>query len=78
MLEDESCRFLAVDFDKDGWNDDVAAFVETCRRFDLEVTVERSRSGNGAHAWLFFRAVETVRPVDSDIRIASIAPVFVL
>ena len=54
MLRDERCLFLAADFDGEGWQDDVAAFVETSRRFDLEPAVERSRSGNGAHVWFFF------------------------
>lgn len=54
MLDDETCQFLAVDFDKDGWKEDVAAFVETCQHFDVPAAVERSHSGNGAHAWFFF------------------------
>jgi hypothetical protein len=54
MLDDETCHFLAVDFDKDGWKDDVVAFVDTCQRFDIPAAVERSRSGNGAHVWFFF------------------------
>ena len=56
LLEDESCWFLAVDFDKGSWRDDVAAFTETCRSTGASVAVERSRSGNGAHAWFFFAA----------------------
>lgn len=47
LLEDETCWFLAVDFDKSEWQEDVAAFVETCSRLELPVAVERSRSGNG-------------------------------
>ena len=56
LLEDESCWFLAVDFDKGSWRDDVAAFSETCRLTEASVAIERSRSGNGAHAWFFFAA----------------------
>ena len=55
-LEDETCWFLAVDFDKGQWRDDVAAFVETCRRKGVLATIERSRSGNGAHVWFFFQS----------------------
>lgn len=54
MLPDETCWFLAVDFDKSTWKEDVRAFAETARRLRLPVLVERSRSGNGAHAWFFF------------------------
>lgn len=56
MLEAETCWFLAVDFDKQSWMEDVGAFVETCRTARISVAVERSRSGNGAHAWFFFVA----------------------
>ncbi len=54
MLLDETCLFLSVDFDKESWQADAGAFVETCRKLDLPVALERSRSGNGAHAWFFF------------------------
>ena len=54
MLLDETCFFLAVDFDKSGWLDDSTAFVETCGRMGLSAALERSRSGRGGHAWLFF------------------------
>jgi superfamily II DNA or RNA helicase len=53
-LPDETCWFLAVDFDKSTWIEDVGAFVETCLRVGLPAAVERSRSGNGAHVWFFF------------------------
>ena len=56
LLQDETCWFLAVDFDKRSWMDDVAAFVETCRDVGVPAAVERSRSGNGAHVWFFFTA----------------------
>jgi len=54
MLQDETCFFLAADFDKEGWREDASAFIATCRRMDLPCALERSRSGCGAHAWLFF------------------------
>src|SRR5262249_16060465 len=59
LLEDETCWFVAVDFDKSTWTEDVTAFVETCRRVGLPAAVERSRSGNGAHVWFFFSAPVT-------------------
>jgi superfamily II DNA or RNA helicase len=56
MLQDETCSFLAVDFDKSSWTEDARAFVETSRQLGLPAIVERSRSGNGAHVWFFFSA----------------------
>lgn len=54
LLLDETCFLLAVDFDKIGWREDAAAFLETCRRLNLPTALERSRSGRGAHVWFFF------------------------
>lgn len=54
MLLDETCFFLAADFDKTTWQDDVAAFLETCRQMNLPAALERSRSGRGGHIWFFF------------------------
>ena len=54
MLHDETCWFLAVDFDKSNWQDDISAFLETCNQIAIPVAIERSRSGNGGHAWIFF------------------------
>lgn len=51
MLRDETCWFLAADFDKSCWREDVLAFTETCRRNSVPYAIERSRSGNGAHVW---------------------------
>ena len=59
LLLDDTSYFLAVDFDKGSWRDDVAAFVETCRRLRVQAAVERSRSGRGAHVWLFFEEAIT-------------------
>jgi len=54
MLEDETCRFLAVDFDKESWTKDAAAFMETCNEHCVPAALERSRSGQGGHVWIFF------------------------
>lgn len=56
LLVDETSWFLAVDFDKTSWQDDIAAFRETCKNHEVPVSIERSRSGNGGHAWFFFTA----------------------
>lgn len=54
LLPDETCWFLAADFDKEPWRKDVCAFLETCREKNIPAYLERSRSGNGAHIWFFF------------------------
>jgi superfamily II DNA or RNA helicase/very-short-patch-repair endonuclease len=54
MLLDETCFFLAVDFDGSDWKKDAGAFVQICRERKLSVVLERSRSGEGAHVWFFF------------------------
>lgn len=54
LLEDESCYFLAVDFDEAQWRDDALAFMKSCDELGIPAALEISRSGNGAHAWVFF------------------------
>ncbi len=54
MLPDDQCAFLATDFDEGDWQRDVRAFTAVCREHGLPIAIERSRSGKGAHAWLFF------------------------
>lgn len=56
LLTDETCCFLAIDFDKESWTDDVTAFMETGRNLKIPTVLERSRSGKGAHVWIFFSA----------------------
>lgn len=54
LLEDATCNFLAIDFDKKGWREDVKALIDICKQFHVPGYVEISRSGNGAHVWFFF------------------------
>ncbi|HEX5055766.1 MAG TPA: DEAD/DEAH box helicase family protein [Gammaproteobacteria bacterium] len=54
LLQDEHCWFLAVDFDKASWQRDITAFLKTCNEKGVPTSIERSRSGNGGHAWIFF------------------------
>ncbi|MDE0456174.1 MAG: DEAD/DEAH box helicase family protein [Chromatiales bacterium] len=54
MLLDETCHLLAVDFDGETWGDDASAYLSTCTRQGVPAALERSRSGNGGHVWLFF------------------------
>ena len=54
LLLDETCWFLAVDFDKKTWQHDAGAFLETCQHFRVPAALERSRSGEGGHVWIFF------------------------
>ena len=54
LLANDACRLLAMDLDGSTWQSDVQAIRKTCRGFDVEPAIERSRSGNGAHVWFFF------------------------
>lgn len=54
MLLDERCFFLAVDFDEGDWAADARAYLETCERLGVPAVLERSRSGEGGHVWMFF------------------------
>ena len=51
---DDTCIFLAADFDNDGWKSEVTAYRDVAAEIGITVLVEISRSGNGAHAWVFF------------------------
>ena len=51
---DETCYFLAIDFDDGEWQKDISVLREVCSEFNIPIAVERSRSGKGAHAWFFF------------------------
>jgi len=56
LLLDETCWLLAADFDKKTWQEDALAFLATCKRARIPAYLERSRSGNGGHVWIFFEA----------------------
>ena len=56
MCLDETCCFLAIDFDDIGWQNDITTLREVCSEFKIPIAVERSRSGNGAHVWFFFES----------------------
>jgi len=54
LLTDETCCFVAVDFDKRSWQDDAVTFLKTCEEMGISAALERSRSGKGGHIWIFF------------------------
>jgi superfamily II DNA or RNA helicase len=54
IREDDSCIFLACDFDESDWQGDSAAYKQAARELGIDVAIEKSRSGRGAHAWIFF------------------------
>lgn len=54
LLPGDVCNFLAIDFDKKTYEKDVSAFWSICDELNVPIYVERSRSGNGAHVWIFF------------------------
>ncbi|MBB4823669.1 superfamily II DNA or RNA helicase [Sporosarcina luteola] len=55
LLRDNSCWFMAIDLDKGTWQEDVLALTDVCKAVNMPHSIERSRSGNGAHVWLFFQ-----------------------
>jgi hypothetical protein len=54
LLEDDTCHFLAVDFDEADWREDASAFMQSCEDLSVPAALEISRSGKGAHVWVFF------------------------
>jgi len=54
LCKNDTCYFLVIDFDDAEWRDDAQAFMETCRSLTIPASFEISRSGNGAHIWIFF------------------------
>ena len=56
LLRDDTCWFLACDFDGPTWAQDALGFLAVCERHGVPAALERSRSGNGGHIWIFFAA----------------------
>jgi superfamily II DNA or RNA helicase len=54
LLEDGTCRFVVVAFEKATWTEEAVAFLNTCTAMGIPASLERTRSGNGAHGWIFF------------------------
>ncbi len=54
IKENDTCTFIAADFDKATWKEDVQSYKNAADKMGISVAIEKSRSGNGAHAWIFF------------------------
>lgn len=75
MLENNLCQLLVFDFDNhakgaeqddhanidDSWKEEINALRRICKNLDVDVVVERSRSGRGAHLWIFFKEMIPAR-----------------
>ena len=54
LLDADSCRLLVCDFDGPGWALDALAYLDAARAAGVPAILERSRSGDGGHVWVFF------------------------
>lgn len=54
LLTDNTTWFLVADFDKENWQEEAVAFLNACKKKDIPAYLERCRSGNGGHIWIFF------------------------
>ena len=63
MLPDETARFAAIDFDKSSWRSDAILVIRQFREMNIPVALEKSRSGKGAHIWLFLSEPQPVKAI---------------
>ena len=63
MLSDETARFAAIDFDKSSWRRDALLVMRQFRELNIPVCLEKSRSGKGAHIWLFLAEPQPVKAI---------------
>lgn len=61
LLTNDTCNSLAVDFDDAEWREDAKGFAKSCSELGVPVALEISRSGESAHAWVFFSASVAAR-----------------
>lgn len=54
LLSDNTSFFIAADFDEANWMESILKLYSVCQEIGLPAVIERSRSGNGGHLWLFF------------------------
>ncbi|MDZ7694624.1 MAG: hypothetical protein U5K69_26475 [Balneolaceae bacterium] len=55
LLKDNTSWLLAADFDKENWLAESRQFLQVCEQYHIPAYLERSRSGNGGHVWIFFQ-----------------------
>ncbi|HBI16717.1 MAG TPA: restriction endonuclease subunit R [Candidatus Moranbacteria bacterium] len=55
LLKDNTSYFIVADFDGKKWQNEVLRFLNGCQKYNLPAYLERSRSGNGGHIWIFFK-----------------------
>ncbi|HIB8182301.1 TPA: TOTE conflict system archaeo-eukaryotic primase domain-containing protein [Elizabethkingia anophelis] len=54
LLQNNTSWFLVADFDKQNWKEEAVNFLHACKEKNIPAYLERSRSGNGGHVWIFF------------------------